>query len=320
MIRIALIVIYNHRYDQNIDKIENIYKSRFSNIFHLMPFYDGSKANVIPVYEKSIYFHGFIAQGHTHFVRPYLNHYLFIADDLVLNPAINETNYQEYFNIDENSSFLPHIIKLHEMKHYWPRIKEAFEYKLNIRGVEIKNELPNYDQAIKKLGQLGIMIKPLSPYQIYRLPGKSVKAWLRAIFYEKTKIISLMLGTLLNWEYKLTYPLIGSYSDIVVVSSNTINKFCQYCGAFAATDLHVEVALPTSLCLSAEIIKTEKDLKLHGKALWPDGWNRLHGENDLADGDLAELDQFNYTLNTLLDRFPKNYLYLHPIKLSKWNI
>ena len=64
---IALIIIYNHRYDSNVSILEGIYKERFSDIFHLMPFYDGDKPNVIPVYENSRYFQGYIAQGFRNF-------------------------------------------------------------------------------------------------------------------------------------------------------------------------------------------------------------------------------------------------------------
>jgi hypothetical protein len=40
---VALVIIYNHRYDKNIDILESIYANRFSNIFHIVPFYDGDK-------------------------------------------------------------------------------------------------------------------------------------------------------------------------------------------------------------------------------------------------------------------------------------
>ena len=48
MNRVALIIIYNHQYNKNIDILERIYNGRFSNIYHLVPFYNGEKQNVIP--------------------------------------------------------------------------------------------------------------------------------------------------------------------------------------------------------------------------------------------------------------------------------
>lgn len=41
--KVALIVIYNHKFGKNIEKIERIYSKQFNNIYHLMPFCTGSK-------------------------------------------------------------------------------------------------------------------------------------------------------------------------------------------------------------------------------------------------------------------------------------
>lgn len=62
--KIALLVLYNHRYDKNIPRIEKLYEGKFSHIFHLMPFYDGDHPNVFPVYESSYYFQSYIAQAY----------------------------------------------------------------------------------------------------------------------------------------------------------------------------------------------------------------------------------------------------------------
>lgn len=77
MSEVALIVIYNHQYNKNIDSVEKIYKGRFSNIYHLMPFYEGDKANVIPVCENSFYFQGYISQGYNTFFKEKYAHYFF---------------------------------------------------------------------------------------------------------------------------------------------------------------------------------------------------------------------------------------------------
>ena len=75
---ICLVIIYNHRYDQNIKILEQIYKGRFAAIYHLVPFYDGKKQNVIPVYESSYQFQGYVAQGMKYFYNNNYTHYLFI--------------------------------------------------------------------------------------------------------------------------------------------------------------------------------------------------------------------------------------------------
>lgn len=81
--KVALIIIYNHRYDKNIEVLENLYKTRFSNIYHLIPFYDGDKENVIAVYENSYRFQGYISQAFRTFYKDMYDHYFFVADDLM---------------------------------------------------------------------------------------------------------------------------------------------------------------------------------------------------------------------------------------------
>jgi hypothetical protein len=80
---IALIIIYNHRYDKNIETVERIYKGRFSHIFHLMPFYDGDKPNVFPVYDNSYCFQAFVAQTFPSIFNKKFSHYFFVSDDMI---------------------------------------------------------------------------------------------------------------------------------------------------------------------------------------------------------------------------------------------
>jgi len=89
MNKVALIIIYNHQYNKNIDILERIYNGRFSNIYHLVPFYNGEKQNVIPVYDSSYYFQGYVAQGFKSYFKEEFTHYFFVADDLILNTKKN---------------------------------------------------------------------------------------------------------------------------------------------------------------------------------------------------------------------------------------
>lgn len=302
----ALIIIYNHQYNKNIDILENIYSSRFSNIYHLMPFYNGEKQNVIPVYECSYYFQGYISQGFKSYFKEEYSHYIFVADDLLLNPKIDEENYTNHFKLDSNTCFIPYFITLHERKDQWAGLEEAFRWNINLPGVEAKNQIPDYESALHKFKKFNLEIKPLSFNQIRRKPsrkGSFSKRVLRNIIYS----YRFLKDRIQNKSYSLSYPIVGSYSDIFIVSNDAIKEFCHYCGVFAATKLFVELAIPTSLVLSANEIVTIKDLKFQAKGL-------------LTKDELQELtNKYNGSLKRILTEFPPDYLGLHPIKLSKWD-
>jgi hypothetical protein len=298
--KVALIIIYNHRYDKNIAILEDIYRERFSHIFHLVPFYTGVKENVIPVYENSYYFQGYIAQGFKSFYDEDFEHYFFIGDDLILNPVINENNYREKLKLSSDTSYIHNIMRLHQAKYQWLRTQEAFFWKKEQRGIEIRDEIPSYEEALKKFLAMDIEIKPLSFRQVFN----NIHSLRNLIDIPKLDLRSLS-GYLTN-KFPLPYPMVGGYSDIFVVDAKAIKKFTELSGAFAATRLFVELAIPTALVLSAENIVTQEELTLKGRALW-------------TPSDFEVLEKYENSLHKLLSDFPKNYLFLHPIKLSKWD-
>jgi hypothetical protein len=301
---VCLIIIYNHQYNKNIEILERIYERRFSNIYHLVPFYIGDKINVIPVYENSHYFQGYISQGYKSFFDKNYKHYFFVADDMVLNPAINENNYEALLKLNTNTCFISGFKNLHKTGKWWKWVGHAYNWNINVPGVEAKNQLPDYEEALQLFNKFGLDIEPLHVDQILRkkeFPKYYSYRHFEAYFSSQFKHYRNR-----NKKYKLTYPLVGAYSDIFVVSANTVKQFCHYCGVFSATKLFVEIAIPTALVLSAQEIVNENDLKLKGRALW--------GKKEHK-----ELDIYKKSLKQLLTNFPKDYLYLHPVKLSKWN-
>lgn len=303
--KVALIIIYNHQYIENIDISEKIYSERFKNIYHLVPFYNGCKINVIPVYESSFYFQGYISQGYKCFLKEEYNHYIFVADDLLLNPKINENNYCDFFHLDHNTCFIPGFISLHEVTGYWERVGDAFRWNLNQPGIEVYNQLPDYELALQKLNEYHLSFSPLSFFQIWKKPD-SLKKWIKTMLTDTRYFLRIIYNHLSRKKYSLSYPLVGSYSDICIVSKSYIKPFCHFCGVFAATNLFVELALPTALALSADKIVSEKDLNSTGKTMW----TKL---------DFLELDKHEKSLKSLLSNYPSEYLYLHPVKFSIWD-
>lgn len=287
MTKIALLIIYNHRYDKNIPVLENIYRDRFSNIFHIIPFYDGNKENVIPVYENSFFFQGYISQAYNHLKNKGFTHYFYVADDMLLNPVLNENNLFDKMELSHDECFLDYLHILSELDWRWYQLR-AMKYKIKQRGVEIGNVLPPKETAIEQFKKHNI------PYS--RIHLRPLLSW----------HVEYIFKFLLNWKRrKPVYPMVGGYADIILVTQEAMDKFALYCGAFAATKLFVELAIPTSLVLATNKLKLSKELNFESGALW-------------SKEDKAFLEKYNHNLEQLINDFPKKKLFLHPIKLSQW--
>lgn len=287
MTKIALLIIYNHRYDKNIPRLEAIYKERFSNIFHIIPFYDGDIKNVIPVYDNSIYFSGYVAQAYTHLKGKGYTHFFVVADDMVLNPVLNENNLFDKMGLKKDECFLDYLHILSDLKFRWYQLR-AMKYRIKQRGVEIANVLPSKEYALQQFSKHNIPYAPIS-----------IKPYLN--FH-----VEFILNYLLNYKRRLPeYPMVGGYADIFMVTADVMDRFALYCGAFSATKLFVEIAIPTALIIAADKMKLSKDLNFVSGALW-------------TKEDKAFLDKYNNSLELLLADFPKDRLFLHPIKLSQW--
>lgn len=296
--KIALLVIYNHRFDKNIARVENLYKNRFSNIFHIMPFYDGDVENVIPVYESSYYFQGYVAQAYTHLKRKGFSHFFIIADDLILNPSVSESNIFEKMGIDSDSCWIGgDKIEFQNLEIEWSRLSEALTFSLKVSGVEVSKILPSKEVAVDKFKKFGLSTGKIAWSVLKKMPFRRYK---QIAFKYKQLNCSLHDG------FELNYPLVGAYSDSFLVTSSVMDKFCSYAGAFAALDLFVEIAVPTALVLASDKLCFDKDVKMHQKTFWTE-----------ADVEKIE-NKYSKKLDLLLSDFSEDCLFLHPIKLSKW--
>jgi hypothetical protein len=314
MNKVALIIIFNHNYEENIDTLLKIYENRFTNIWFVIPFYKGDRKNVIKVFDNSYYFHGFIAHAIDQIKHIGFEFYFTIADDLFLNPAINESNFEDIFKLDKDSAFVPKPFLLTDLKEtkpsrpfapFWNGIILALKFKIKQNGLLLNKVLPSFSEAENLINSHGFNFKSKIPKRIFfSIPLFGFKNQrhnnnLRRIIFSIKNIKYLFK------KNKLNYPLIGSYSDIVIVPNSNLNKFIDYCGAFAASNLFVEIALPTSLLLAFSKVISENDLKLKGETYW-----YYNHQN-------CEL-KYKKSIKYLTENFDQKSLYVHPIKLSKW--
>ena len=325
----TLVIIYNHHYPKNIEKLDLIYKEKFKKIFHLIPFYDGENPNVIPVYGNSFYFQGYIAQAFARLSQEFSDHFLFIADDMILNPKIDEKSYKEIFNVDLDDNFIPYFEMLSEKKTFAYRVPEALTWQIKKPGLEIESLLPTPEQAeeiFRGFGWTNLFVTPVGAFEkcfsylpILKLSQLNLKKTFKALYYlSRTNIRILKKNYLLGWKVRsrwnlkfskgkisLDYPLVSAYSDLLVINKLDFPQFARHCGLLAASELFVELAIPAALVFSSKKIVTESDTTRSGRAYWGD--------------EVEELGIYRFKLNNLLENFPDEKLYIHPVKLSEWN-
>ena len=336
MSNICLLVLYNHNYESNIPRIEKLYKGRFSHIYHIMPFYTGDKENVIPVYESSFQFSGYITQAYATLknLKTKFSHFCVIADDIILNPEINETNILEKLNLGKNSGYIDNLTPLTRDALFggpgcWNWCYSIFlHFKRQANACEFSKHIPTFDQAVEYFKEKGISLDNMPSEQDFSLASKYVEQdagcyyiWHVKGTFEECKLNELkkkhkrryLLTKLFKTEikpkkYPPIYPLAYGCSDFIVIPDSSMKKFCHLCGVFAAARIFVECAIPTSMVMSVPDIKKFKDTKFKTCINLYTAQER----DELA-------NSYNYSLGVLFKNFPENCLFIHPVKLSKWS-
>ena len=303
--KICLAIIYNHNFERNIPVLNRIYAGRFSNVYHIMPFYRGSDPHVIGVYESSYQFSGYITQASEVLMRENADYYVFVADDMVINPRLNEDNILSEIGLAKEPAGFIDSIRVLDDDHFalwhwgWESVVNLL---LKSNACEGFRHLPSLDEARAAFERNGLD---------WRMGVSAKLANLICKLYSKPQR-RLLIGTALKLRRFLCsadkcYPLATGYSDLVVVPSVSFRDFGHYCGIFAAQRVFVENAIPTALAFSCSRIVTSKDI----------GFKSERGVDNYAARDRFEkLHKFSYKL--LVENFPPDYLFVHPVKLSKW--
>jgi len=308
---VRAVFVFNHKYERNIAALERIYADRFASRRYIVPFAESPSESVLGVYETSWNFSGHIAQAGARFIDPDVSHYMFIADDLILNPALNEANLADALELGPDTGYIKSLTAIDRLRYRWPWAGEAaMSLRKYGRGFDYRAELPAADVAQAKFAAMGLRLDAPS------LQFRDLRTWLWDMPRLAPWCFAMGLGVL---GKRSDYPLLGGYADFVVVPASAIHAFVHYCGVFAAMKIFAEVAVPTALALATDRIVTElaigehfrdtdtaarTGLPLRGIEFWAKGE---------ADAYAARTER---RIDRLLGDFPADQLYVHPVKLS----
>lgn len=295
---ICLSFVFNHKYEKNIPKLKKIYKERFSTIRFLSPFSNWKQDDeIIPVYETSIHFQGYFAQAYSHLPKDF-DYYVFCADDLILNPQLNEGNLIEKLNCNR-SGYIKYLNPIWEHSFAWHKFVESLSFPDEKNPISTRQFLPRREELLRIYEVHGFKYRNLGFHNFRGIHDKTVS------------LERIMGGIKYVFKYGLKryvhFPLIEGYSDLIVIPRDNLKLFCHYCGIFAAMNLWVDAAIATSMVLSCEKITQERDHELMGKEFWnPTDATKVIAK---AEGKIEKIS----------DLFSEETSYIHPIKLSEFS-
>lgn len=300
MAKIGLIIIFNHRYEKNIPKLKKIYEGRFSHIYFAVPFYKGGweTENIIPVYESGKYFETMIPYIWNAVKNEGFDYLFFLPEDMVINPKVTEDNCIEYFRVNPDTAYINKYQSMQDMALEWPfwqysDAKYCFERHT---AVNYKNEILSAEEAFQLADARG--------WQELRSPIKYPffkNGWKADNFRSFFKYPKWALAAL-RGKFTFAYPLMQGFSDIFIIPKVYMNDFANYCGVFGAMNLHLEVAIPTAIMLACGHVVHQ-----YGKVV-------EHGDPNKI------CEQYNGKYTKLIDEWDDEYMYVHPIKLSTWEV
>lgn len=300
MSKIGLIIIFNHRYEKNIPKLKTIYEGRFSNVYYVIPFYKGGwdMENIIPVYESGKYFEGMVPYIWDAIKKEGFDYLLFVPEDMVINPRINEENCVEYFRVSANTAYINKYQSMQDMVYEWP-LRQYCEAKYCFErhtAVNYKNEIPLAEDAFKMADNKGWgALRNSIKYPILKngWRGDNLRCILK---YPKWSLAGM------RGKFTFAYPLLQGFADIFMIPSGFMDEFANYCGVFGAMNLHVEVAIPTAVMLACE--------------------NVVHHYGEVVEhGDSTKIYEFyKGDYKKLIEGWGENCMYIHPVKLSVWEV
>ncbi len=317
----SLVVLFNHRFDRNIPLIREMYSSRFPSMVQLMPYYQGQDADVCSVFGNSFQFYNYIVQSRERIRALPGDYILIIGDDLLLNPAFNEDNTASLLGLESGDDFYLDGFVDVSLPECWRGTQEAHNFSTTPPGVDAKSvngNIPSYEEARAILKSRGLMAHDtLSRVRMF-FPSWQLSKGL----YFNWKVLKARGWHIRNWlKYKLrryaySYPVVFGYSDIICIPRKRFDDFCRVLSVFSAWNMFVELAIPTALQLLPDArIRTLADVRFKSGNVWyPQSTEHFDSMNRLID----DLLQSSSDAQQLADNFPQEYMYLHPVKLSRY--
>ena len=306
---VTLCVLFNHPYPPNIAALRELYAPRFSDVMFIHLDDEHIEPNVYNSYRAGYNFQGLIADNSQAFMDRKSDLYVFVHDDVMLNPLINEENVRSKLKVSTNGAFLPGFNPIHGSVNRpgdrgWNWIVGALWKLMNpsntVSGSGLRNLWRDMPKLAKTREQLGakygfsfdkLYYDPASPLpQAFGFNDPRRDEQLVKLIFE-----DLFDHTATPPSLELPMPVFGGLSDLFAVDGSIMSQVLHGFGLMAAANIFVEVAIPTILLNVADYVTQLHDVEFRSD--W--GFQRER-----------------MPVREVVDGFRSDMLAYHPVKLS----
>jgi len=304
--KICICVLMNHPYLRNLPLLRRLYQDRCSRLVFLVPFERVDDEDVITVYRGSYCHAAYVCDARSVLADIDCDFFVFVHDDVILNPRIDEATFSKFFPLGPNDGFIPGVGNLPEYfgewSWYYGFVAKALFPKSILfgGGVEFANMakyLPGREAVANKLTSLGVSFRSTvnlstrhfddvehGPSRILLhglsadLPSTPEQQALeqRCLVLEK-ELAQLMLASHKSSlsesdEVELPFPVLtsGFYTDFYILPKTKLPDFAHFIGVAAASNLFVEIMAPTILYAVCDRVVTAYELGFDLRGFGPE--------------------------------------------------
>lgn len=269
----------------------------------MSPFYDGDDPDVIPVYESSFQFQGFFIQAYKRLMETSCQYFLMVADDMIINPAYNESNILTYLGMENKKAGIDYSLPFNRTGGFaWSHGRYSSRPFFS-RASEWRTSLPTYEEALNLFADFwGEKYAEKYGKNFYAaMIGESEEE------FQKEKEDFLLR----NKGEDIPYPMARGYSDILCIRRDVAQILFHRMGIFSAMNLFAELAIPTSIVLTVPRNEVSFFSGL------PDRSRKVMWDKEEI-SEFAAACKSNY--KNLTEIWERSWMYAHPVKLSGWEV
>lgn len=304
---VLLCVMFNHAYPKNIPVLREVYSGRFSDVIYLQPLVESDDDDVFTVYRGSFTFQGMLVDVRDRILQSGASHLVVVHDDVLLHPSLNEDNIVSALRIQDGGCFFPNMGPAPEgiyecgytLSLYWKTWFSMNYYSGS--GVDsLIQALPDPAFARERIRQTlncqpaGVRYDPAAPMVPLHIFGDSPES----LTAQKAMIDALFSYSKDGVFLEPPYPYVVGWSDFFAIDMKKAKEFLHLLGIFAAGQIFVEAAIPTSLAITADSVTSLS--QIDRDIVWVPG----------SSVEPIEPDQ-------IVDAFRGRSIAMHPLKLSR---